>query len=58
MSVVQAVRFGGGALTPLALTPVHAADPLTAFLLPAAALAVLVPVVLPRPAPATAQPSS
>ncbi|GAA3234064.1 MFS transporter [Pseudonocardia petroleophila] len=56
MSVVQAVRFGGGALTPLALTPVFAADPLAAFLLPALVLAVVVPIALPRPAPA--QPAS
>lgn len=47
MSTVQAVRFGGGALTPLALTPVYAADPVTAFLLPAVVLAVVVPVALP-----------
>ncbi|MBW0117778.1 MFS transporter [Pseudonocardia abyssalis] len=51
MSVVQAVRFGGGALTPLALTPVYAADPVAAFLVPALVLAVAVPVALPRQAP-------
>jgi MFS family permease len=51
MSVVQAVRFGGGALSPVAITPVHQADPLAGFLVPAALLAVAVPLVLPRPAP-------
>ena len=51
VSTVQAVRFGGGALTPLALTPVYAADPVAAFLLPALLLAVAVPVALPRPRP-------
>lgn len=49
MSVVQAVRFGGGALTPVALTPIYHADPLAAFLVPAAAIVLLVPPVLPRP---------
>lgn len=48
MSVVQALRFGGGALAPPALTPLYATDPLTAFLLPAALLAAVVPVALPR----------
>ena len=48
MSVVQAVRFGGGAFSPLAITPVYHLDPLAGFLLPAALLAVAVPVVLPR----------
>lgn len=48
MSVVQAVRFGGGALAPVALTPVHGADPLAAFLVPAALLAVVVPLAVPR----------
>jgi predicted MFS family arabinose efflux permease len=52
MSVVQAVRFGGGALAPAALTPVYGADPLVAFLVPAALLATAVPLALPRvPAP-------
>lgn len=49
MSVVQAVRFGGGARTPVALAPIYHADPLAAFLVPAAAIALLVPPVLPRP---------
>ena len=48
MSVVQAVRFGGGALTPAAITPIYHADPLAGFLVPAALLAVAVPFALPR----------
>ena len=47
-SVVQAVRFGGGALSPAAITPVYHLDPLAGFLVPAALLAVVVPVALPR----------
>lgn len=50
MSVVQAVRFGGVAAAPLALTPLYHADPLLAFLAPAALVAVSVPPALP-PAP-------
>ncbi len=54
MSVVQAVRFGGGALSPAAITPIYHADPVAGFLVPAALLAVAVPVALPRtPAPRT-----
>ena len=48
MSVVQAVRFGGSALAPVAVTPVYHADPVAGFLLPAALLAVAVPTLLPR----------
>ena len=48
MSVVQAVRFGGGALGPAAITPLYAAAPVAGFLVPAALLAVVVPAVLPR----------
>lgn len=48
ISVVQAVRFGGGALAPVALTPAYGGDPLLAFLLPAALLATAVPLALPR----------
>jgi MFS family permease len=48
MSVVQAVRFGGGALSPVAITPIYHADPVAGFLVPAALLAVAVPAVLPR----------
>lgn len=57
LSVVQAVRFGGGALSPVAMTPLYHADPLAGFLVPAALLAVAVPVVLPRgPAAAAGRP--
>lgn len=48
MSVVQAVRFGGTAAAPLAFTPVYHADPLASFLIPAALLAAMVPVAVPR----------
>jgi MFS family permease len=48
VSVVQALRFGGGALSPMAFTPIYHADPLIGFLLPAALLAVAVPAALPR----------
>ena len=48
MSVVLAVRFGGGALAPVALTPLYTGSPLLGFLLPAALIAVLVPLLLPR----------
>ena len=48
MSVVQAVRFGGGALSPVAITPIYHADPLAGFLVPAVLLAVAIPVVVPR----------
>jgi predicted MFS family arabinose efflux permease len=53
VSVVQALRFGGGALSPVAFTPLYHADPLAGFLVPAALLAGAVPAVLPRdPGPA------
>ncbi len=48
MSVVQAVRFGGSALSPVAVTPIYHADPLAGFLIPAALMATLIPVALPR----------
>lgn len=48
MSAVQAVRFGGAALSPVALTPIYHADPVAGFLVPAALLAAAVPVALPR----------
>jgi MFS family permease len=48
-SVVQAVRFGGSSIAPVAFTPIYHADPLAAFLVPAVALAVVVPLVAPRP---------
>jgi predicted MFS family arabinose efflux permease len=47
-SVVQAVRFGGSSVAPVVFTPIYHADPLAAFLVPAAALAVAVPLALPR----------
>jgi predicted MFS family arabinose efflux permease len=50
-SVVQAVRFGGSSLAPVIFTPVYHADPLAAFLAPAAAMALVVPLALPRSAP-------
>lgn len=49
MSVVQAVRFGGAAVSPVAITPIYHADPVAGFLIPAALLAVTIPVALPRP---------
>lgn len=48
VSVVQAVRFGGGALSPVAVIPIYHLDPLAGFLVPAALLALLVPAALPR----------
>jgi MFS family permease len=48
MSVVQAVRFGGGAVSPALITPVYHADPLAGFLVPAALVAAVVPLALPR----------
>ncbi|WP_219415205.1 MFS transporter [Pseudonocardia nigra] len=48
MSVVQAVRFGGGAASPVVVTPIYHAEPLAGFLLPAVLLAVAVPAALPR----------
>jgi MFS family permease len=55
LSVVQALRFGGGALGPVALTPIYHADPVAGFLVPAALLALVVPVALPRPPVGTAR---
>lgn len=52
VSVVQAFRFGGGAFSPVMLTPVYFADPTAAFLVPAALLAVVAPLSMPRPAQA------
>ncbi|MFX1758873.1 MFS transporter [Rhodococcus sp. As11] len=48
VSVVQAFRFGGAAFSPLLLTPVYGADPVLAFLLPAALLGGLVPLLMTR----------
>lgn len=47
VSVVQSFRFGGGAVVPIVLTPVYVADPVAAFVVPAALLAVLAPLALP-----------
>jgi MFS family permease len=47
LSVVQALRFGGGALGPVAIPPMYHADPVAGFLVPAALLAFVVPVALP-----------
>ncbi len=51
VSVVQAMRFGGAALAPLALTPVYNASSVASFLIPAAALAVVAPIIMPRQKP-------
>jgi MFS family permease len=48
MSVVSAVRFAGAAASPVVVTPIYHADPLAGFLIPAALLAVVLPVALPR----------
>jgi MFS family permease len=47
LSVVQALRFGGGALGPVAIPPLFHAHPLAGFLVPAALLAIVVPIALP-----------
>lgn len=54
VSVVSAVRFGGGSFSPLAFTPVYHLDPVAGFVLPAALLAVVVPVALPGQRPSRA----
>ncbi len=55
MSVVQALRFGGGSLAPVGITPVYHADPVAGFVVPAALLAAGVPALLAaRPAPGPA----
>ncbi len=48
VSVVQSLRFGGGALSPVAFTPLYHADPLAGFLVPAGLLVLAVPALLPR----------
>jgi MFS family permease len=48
-SVVQAIRFGGGAASPVAFTPIYHADPLAGFLIPAMLLGLALPAALPRP---------
>ncbi|WP_428511467.1 MFS transporter [Pseudonocardia sp.] len=49
MSVVLSVRFLGGSLAPVALTPVYASRPVAGFLLPAVLIVALVPLLLPGP---------
>ncbi|MFB9903433.1 MFS transporter [Allokutzneria oryzae] len=51
VSVLQSLRFLGGALSPAALVPVYHLSPGAAFALPAVLLAVSAPVVLPRQRP-------
>ncbi|OLT14484.1 MFS transporter [Pseudonocardia sp. CNS-139] len=50
MSVVASLRFAGAAASPVVFTPIYHADPLAGFLVPAALLAAVVPVALPRTA--------
>lgn len=47
VSVVLAFRFGGAALAPAALTPLYATNPTAAFVVPAALLAVVAPLMMP-----------
>ncbi|WP_137726062.1 MFS transporter [Prescottella subtropica] len=49
VSVVQSLRFGGSALAPIALTPVYAVHPYASFLVPALLLALIPPLLMPRP---------
>lgn len=51
VSVVQAIRFGGGSLSPVAFTPVYHSAATGAFLLAAAIVGVVTPLALPRGAP-------
>ncbi|MFD1813753.1 MFS transporter [Rhodococcus gannanensis] len=53
VSVVQAMRFGGAALAPVALTPLYAVHPVAAFVLPTTVLAVAAPLLMPRRPPPT-----
>jgi hypothetical protein len=46
VSVVQAFRFMGAALSPVAFTPVYHAAPAAGFLLPAALLLITAPAGL------------
>lgn len=48
VSVVQAFRFSGAAVAPLALTPLYLAHPSAGFLVPAVLLAVVAPLAMPR----------
>ncbi|WP_043807327.1 MFS transporter [Rhodococcus triatomae] len=49
VSVVQALRFGGAALAPLALTPLYGTHPTAAFVVPTLLLAVAAPLLMPKP---------
>ncbi|MDN5919598.1 MAG: MFS transporter, partial [Pseudonocardia sp.] len=51
VSVVQAVRFGGAAMSPVAVTPIYHADPVAGFVVPAALLAAGMPALLARRRP-------
>jgi MFS family permease len=57
-SVVQAVRFAGSSVAPVVFTPIYHADPLAAFLVPAATLAVVVPLAVPKSRPGPQPPGS
>jgi MFS family permease len=48
MSLVQAIRFGGGSLAPVVFTPLYNVTAAGAFLLAAVMVAVVIPVTLPR----------
>jgi len=49
MSLVQAIRFGGGSLAPVVFTPLYDATMAGAFLLAAVVVGVVIPVALPHP---------
>ena len=51
MSLVQAIRFGGGSLAPVVFTPLYDVTVAGAFLLAAVIVAVVTPLALPRPTP-------
>jgi MFS family permease len=51
VSVVQSLRFLGGALSPAAFVPLYHLDPVLAFLVPAALLVLVPPLVLQRQQP-------
>ncbi|MGB3771871.1 MAG: MFS transporter [Rhodococcus sp. (in: high G+C Gram-positive bacteria)] len=48
VSVVQAFRFSGAAVAPLALTPLYAVHPFLAFAIPGLLLAAVAPLLMPR----------
>jgi len=57
MSLVQAIRFGGGSLAPVVFTPLYDATMAGAFLLAATVLAVVTPLALPHPQGESRKPS-